>query len=138
MKAIQGGKAKNDKINAHKIAGLLGVACCRWRTSTHRRWERRETSCAAAVIAYGSEPRGWRISALLDNSARHQQFTFLLVAPQRSGHPGIGILHAAIDKTSLFACVPPEAPLDVEGSPTTGTAVKVWKRRVSKEANGAW
>ena len=33
MKAIHGGKAKTDKIDAHKIAVLLVAVCCRWPMS---------------------------------------------------------------------------------------------------------
>lgn len=46
MKAIHGGKAKNDKIDSHKIAGLLRGACCRRRTSTRPPCGRRGTSYA--------------------------------------------------------------------------------------------
>jgi hypothetical protein len=35
MKAIHGGKAKNDKIDAHKIAVLLRGGAFPWPTSTH-------------------------------------------------------------------------------------------------------
>src|SRR3989442_1591565 len=45
MKAIHGGKAKNDKIDAHKIAVLLRGGCCRWRTSIRGRCARPAISC---------------------------------------------------------------------------------------------
>jgi transposase len=48
MKAIQGGKAKNDKIDAHKIGVLLRGGICRWPTSIRPRCERPGTCFAAA------------------------------------------------------------------------------------------
>ena len=42
MKAIHGGKAKNDRLDAHKIAGLLRAASSRWPTSTQGKRETRD------------------------------------------------------------------------------------------------
>ena len=56
MKAIHGGKAKNDKIDAHKIAALLRGECSRKRTSIPQRCERRGTYCVVAVIWYINVP----------------------------------------------------------------------------------
>jgi transposase len=56
MKAIHGGKAKNDKIDAHKIAVLLRGGCCRWRTSTRGRCAPPVISCADAATSCASGP----------------------------------------------------------------------------------
>jgi transposase len=47
MKAIHGGKAKNDKIDAHQIAVLLWGGCCRKPTSLQPR-------CAPPGICYAA------------------------------------------------------------------------------------
>jgi hypothetical protein len=47
MKAIHGGKAKNDKLDSHTIAVLLEAACCPSRTSTRRRCAPRAICCGA-------------------------------------------------------------------------------------------
>ena len=41
MKAIHGGKAKNDKSDSHKIAVLCAAGCCRKPTCIRRRCGRR-------------------------------------------------------------------------------------------------
>ena len=48
MKAIHGGKAKNDKIDAQKIAACSAVACCHRPTSTRPRCAPPVTCCGAA------------------------------------------------------------------------------------------
>jgi hypothetical protein len=50
MKAIHGGKAKNDKIDSHKMAPGSEVACFRKPMSIRLRCGPRVISCAAASI----------------------------------------------------------------------------------------
>ena len=58
MKAIHGGKTKNDKIDADKIAGLLrGGMLPAWPTSTPRACARPATCSAAAPSSSASAPQ---------------------------------------------------------------------------------
>ena len=56
MKAIHGGKTKNDKIDAAKIAGLLRGGIFPRPTSTRRPCGRPATCCAAAPSSSASAP----------------------------------------------------------------------------------
>src|SRR5216683_3709363 len=56
MKAIHGGKAKNDMIDSHKIASLLRGG----PTSTRRACGRRAISCGVGCTWSGSAARSWR------------------------------------------------------------------------------
>jgi transposase len=47
MKAIHGGKTKNDKIDSKKIAALLRGGTSPWPTPSPRSTARPATSCAA-------------------------------------------------------------------------------------------
>jgi hypothetical protein len=55
LEAIHGGKAKNHRIDAFKIATLLrAVACCPRRTRTPPACARRAICCAGACISSAS------------------------------------------------------------------------------------
>ena len=60
MKAIHGGKAKNDKIDSHKTRACCAEASCRRRTSTRPRCGRRATSCGGGSIWCASGASSWR------------------------------------------------------------------------------
>src|SRR6266849_2623914 len=59
MKAIHGGKSKNDKIDSHKIASLLRGGCCRRPTCIPPPCDRRATCCAVACIWSASAVSCW-------------------------------------------------------------------------------
>jgi len=69
MKAIHGGKAKNDKIDSHKIAVLLRGACSRKPTSTRRPCGRRGTCSVGACISSASVANSWPIFRTLGPNA---------------------------------------------------------------------
>ena len=56
MKAIHGGKAKNDKIDAHKIAVLCVAGCFPKPMSIRPRCGPPETYSAVAVISSANGP----------------------------------------------------------------------------------
>lgn len=63
MKAIHGGKAKNDKIDAHKIAAILrGGTLAQAYVYPPRMRCPRAISCAGATTWCASAPNSWRIS----------------------------------------------------------------------------
>lgn len=62
MKAMHGGKAKNDRLDSQQIAALLrGVSCPR-RTSTRRRCAPRAISSGVGCTSCGSAANSWRAS----------------------------------------------------------------------------
>jgi hypothetical protein len=59
MKAIHGGKAKNDKLDSHKIAVLLRGGLRRRRTCIPPPYGRHATCCAVACTSFASAASCW-------------------------------------------------------------------------------